>query len=249
MLVKKAAALEQEKSIDGLWRNIVETLAKVGFDHAVYLSISNDFKAGFVRTTMTRLYDNLSTRQDPFLVHACNSYEIVQIGAEFVDSHPYVSDQEHAFIMHAAKQGFRAGLGIPMRLQGAGRFGGFIVGTGLDRATFVDRMLPRAEEVRLFCLLMHRRLEELIEQPPLSQAEFRKPLLAPALPAALDTLSPREREVIYLLAQGSSRKEAAFICQISVHTVSEYTKAGYRKLGISNRAQAATLIYGEQSVP
>lgn len=250
MLVKKAAALEQVKTIDALWQSIVETLATEGFDYAIYLSVSNTFQAGFVRTNMTKLYDDYPTQQDPFLVYACNSYEITQIGAEFVDSHPYVNEQEHAFIMHAAEQGFRAGLGIPMRLQGSGRFGGFIVGTGMDRATFTERMSPRAEEIRLFCLLMHRRIEELIQELPVRppEADFREPLLAPALPPVFDALSPREREVIYLLAQGRSRKEAAYICEISIHTVSDYAKAAYRKLGISNRAQAAALIYDDQAL-
>ena len=179
MLVKKAAALEQAQTMDGLWRSIVETLATEGFDHAVYLSISNTFEEGFVRATMPELFDYYPDHKDPFLVHACNSYEIVPIGSEFVVWHPYITEQEHDFVMRAAEQGFRAGLGIPMRLQGAGRFGGFIVGTGLDRSTFVQKMLPRAEEIRLFCLLMHRRIKELIEQlppPPPKAAAVKKPL-------------------------------------------------------------------------
>ena len=49
-------------------------------------------------------------------------------------------------------------------------------------------------------------------------------------------------EVIVLLSQGNTRAETARICGISVHTVSDYAKHGYRKLGIRNRAQAADLM-------
>ena len=94
---------------------------------------------------------------------------------------------------------------------------------------------------------MHRRIEELTNTTPNVDPEpmdFAKPLLAPSLPVQFDVLSPREREVVYLLAQGRSRQEAAEICGISVHTVSDYAKSGYRKLGVNNRAQAAAILHG-----
>ena len=57
-----------------------------------------------------------------------------------------------------------------------------------------------------------------------------------------DKLTPREREVLFLIAQGFSRKECARMCMISVNTVSEYAKKAYGKLGLRNRAEAATLL-------
>ena len=57
-----------------------------------------------------------------------------------------------------------------------------------------------------------------------------------------DQLSPREREIIYLIARGLSRKECARLCQISPHTVAEYTKNAYRKLGVRNRFEAADAL-------
>lgn len=244
MLVDHAAILEKIQDVDALWHAVVETLACIGFEHAIYLTVSNTFESPFLRCTMVGLYDEFPPQDDPFLRYSCDNYDIIPIGAEFVDGHPYITDRERAFIDRASAKGFRAGLAVPMRLQGSGRFGGFIIGTTLDRSTFMTRMMPRTEEIRLFCLLIHRRIEDLISpQQPQSEADdFRTPPIAPRLPHVLDQLTPREREIIYLLARGRSRKEAAKMCGISIHTVSGYAKSAYRKLGVRNRAQAAALI-------
>jgi len=245
MLIDHATCLEKIEDVDTLWHGIVETLATAGIDHAIYLTVNADFQAPFLRCTHDGIYDQTPPEEDPFLRYACTSYEILSIGTEFVDAHPYITQQERDFVERAGRAGAISALGIPMRLQGSERFGGFIVCTGLDRIAFNAKILPRAEEIRLFCLLMHRRIEELTSAEPLPKpADFRAPLLAPSLPDHFDALSPREREVVYLLAQGRSRQEAANICGISVHTVSDYAKSGYRKLGIHNRAQAAALLYG-----
>ncbi|MEX0370382.1 MAG: response regulator transcription factor [Tateyamaria sp.] len=50
--------------------------------------------------------------------------------------------------------------------------------------------------------------------------------------------------MVYLLARGLSRKEMARVCGISLHTVGDYIKTAYRKLGIHNRAEAARLVFG-----
>ncbi len=246
MLVKHAVKLELIEDIDALWQRIVETLATVGIDHAIYLTVDADFQNPFLRCTHNGIYGQTPPEEDPFLRYACQSYDILSIGAEFVHGHPYITDKERNFVERAGRAGITAALGIPMRLQGTDRFGGFIVGTGLDQLSFNKKILPRAEEIRLFCLLMHRRLEELTSSAPAPvTTEFRKPLLAPSLPDRFDVLSPREREVVYLLARGRSRQEAAEICNISVHTVSDYAKSGYRKLGVNNRAQAAAILLGQ----
>ena len=61
-------------------------------------------------------------------------------------------------------------------------------------------------------------------------------------PDGLDGLTPREREVLFLIARGLSRKECARLCQITVNTVSEYAKSAYRKMGLRNRAEVAALF-------
>jgi DNA-binding NarL/FixJ family response regulator len=51
-------------------------------------------------------------------------------------------------------------------------------------------------------------------------------------------LSAREREVLDLIAVGSTNREIAAQLYLSPHTVKEHTSALYRKLGARNRAEA-----------
>ncbi len=51
-------------------------------------------------------------------------------------------------------------------------------------------------------------------------------------------LSEREREVLDLIAAGSTNREIAARLYLSPHTVKEHTSALYRKLGARNRADA-----------
>ena len=51
-------------------------------------------------------------------------------------------------------------------------------------------------------------------------------------------LSPREREVLTLMAAGSTNREIAAQLHLSPHTVKEHTSALYRKLDVRNRAEA-----------
>jgi DNA-binding NarL/FixJ family response regulator len=51
-------------------------------------------------------------------------------------------------------------------------------------------------------------------------------------------LSPREREVLVLLASGATNREIADKLHLSPHTVKEHTGKLYRKLDVRNRAEA-----------
>lgn len=67
----------------------------------------------------------------------------------------------------------------------------------------------------------------------------------PALPAATDaerTLTARERDVALQLVRGASRGEVAQVLGISPHTVTEFTRRIYRKLGVNNRARLAAKL-------
>jgi LuxR family maltose regulon positive regulatory protein len=55
---------------------------------------------------------------------------------------------------------------------------------------------------------------------------------------ARDELTPRERAVLGLLAQGRSKREIAQELRVSFNTVHSHTKAIYRKLGVSSRHEA-----------
>lgn len=52
-------------------------------------------------------------------------------------------------------------------------------------------------------------------------------------------LSPREIDVLTLVAKGYSRKEIARLLDLSINTVSRYIKGAYSRLNISSKAEAA----------
>lgn len=51
-------------------------------------------------------------------------------------------------------------------------------------------------------------------------------------------LSPREREVLALVASGSTNREVAAALHLSPHTIKDLTSSLYKKLGAKNRADA-----------
>ena len=51
-------------------------------------------------------------------------------------------------------------------------------------------------------------------------------------------LSARERQIVELMAQGSTNGEIAGALHLSPHTVKDHASAVYRKLGVRNRAEA-----------
>jgi DNA-binding CsgD family transcriptional regulator len=55
----------------------------------------------------------------------------------------------------------------------------------------------------------------------------------------LRQLTPRERYVLSLLAQGLLYKEIAYYNSISIDTVKKHSKNIYRKLGARNRSEAS----------
>ena len=57
-------------------------------------------------------------------------------------------------------------------------------------------------------------------------------------PAVTEHLTPREQEVLTLIAQGLSAKMVAGELQTSRYTVNDQIKSIYRKLGVRNRAEA-----------
>ena len=77
-------------------------------------------------------------------------------------------------------------------------------------------------------------------EPPLSPSVARRVLKhfhAPREDPALD-LTARERDVLTLLAKGCTVRHVAELLEITPNTVSGYVKTIYRKLNVSNRAEA-----------
>src|SRR5436305_10429607 len=63
-------------------------------------------------------------------------------------------------------------------------------------------------------------------------------MFAPKSDQPAPMLTEREREVLDLIAAGSTNREIAARLYLSPHTVKEHTSALYRKLGARNRAEA-----------
>jgi len=57
----------------------------------------------------------------------------------------------------------------------------------------------------------------------------------------LAALSPRERQVLVLVARGKSAKSIALLLKISPRTVNVHSAAIVRKLGVENRLQAVAV--------
>jgi DNA-binding NarL/FixJ family response regulator len=64
----------------------------------------------------------------------------------------------------------------------------------------------------------------------------RGDLESKAVPSALETLSPRELQVMRLVAEGRTSKEIASLLDLGLQTVRSYRKTLMKKLGVNNVA-------------
>lgn len=247
MLWRRADMLEKMANVEDVWTHVQDTLHSLEISCLIYLTVDQNFDAPYILTNVPDLYMGTDAGNDPFLRHCCHSYEITLTGPAYLPRYAYLPEHAKTFIQAARKVGFETGLGIPMRLRGSDRFGGFNLGTRLPQQEFEASILPRAEELRTFCLLAHRRIEELNSAPKPQETEMGRTRMIAPHQTNLEALTPREHEVAYLIAQGFSRKECARLCGLSPNTVSDYLKAIYKKLAINNRAELARLV--ETQIP
>ena len=63
-----------------------------------------------------------------------------------------------------------------------------------------------------------------------------------ALQKGIDSLSPREKEVLSLLSEGKSNADIAKALHIETGTVKNHVHSILKKLGVSNRYQAAKMV-------
>jgi DNA-binding NarL/FixJ family response regulator len=76
--------------------------------------------------------------------------------------------------------------------------------------------------------------------------EFARQAHEPAAPAQPRTaLSPREKEILALVADGKSNKEIATVLALAENTVKNQLKSVLTKLHLENRVQAAVYALGQ----
>lgn len=64
--------------------------------------------------------------------------------------------------------------------------------------------------------------------------------------ARIELLTPREAEIVRLVARGLSNKEIARVLEISHHTVSTHIRQIFCKLGMNRRVQLAICLAGDK---
>ena len=110
---------------------------------------------------------------------------------------------------------------------------------GPDDAAAARAPLEQAREVagRLGLVALGARIEALVDRAPASAAPTAS--ATTAAPATLPgDLSPREVQVLRVIARGLSNREAAAVLHLSEHTVANHLRSILRKTDCANRTQA-----------
>jgi DNA-binding NarL/FixJ family response regulator len=83
---------------------------------------------------------------------------------------------------------------------------------------------------------------------PRAQQHLMRGISEPETPSPFGALTPRERDVLALLARGDSNKRIAAALNLSIGTVKGYVSAIFEKLGVEDRTQAALLAAKHDAV-
>ncbi|GHA12114.1 hypothetical protein GCM10008090_22470 [Arenicella chitinivorans] len=234
--------VEATRSLSEFWLKCEMVILGLGFDGFVYTiasKVGNDFY----------YYDNLglhdpgdSAFYDPFLEFCCHSYDPVPTGVEFMADYSYIPQSAVDFIQHAAdKTGMISGLGVPVRLAGSNRYGGFNLLTRKPRAEFEAFISEMQERTQLFCVLAQRHIEQLLDQEQILMQGAEQYSLDDA--EKLGKLTTRERDVLRRLVDGISRKACAHQLSLAESTVDSHIKSIYRKLEVHNRVEATKVAF------
>ena len=119
----------------------------------------------------------------------------------------------------------------------------FAISSEADFKRLLDFLFLRREsavEAALAGLIVLPRdaLEIFEETAPTQDANYESTALD--LEPLAETLTPRERQVLDMMAEGFGNKEIAWRLQISEHTVKFHVSSILAKLGASSRTEAVT---------
>jgi DNA-binding NarL/FixJ family response regulator len=118
---------------------------------------------------------------------------------------------------------------------------------GALRAGASGFLLKRASPEELIAAIHTVAAGEALLAPSVTQRVIdrlaERPLIGSPTDARLDELTPREREVLELIAQGLSNREIAAALIVEETTVKTHVKRVLMKLGARDRVQAVILAY------
>lgn len=110
---------------------------------------------------------------------------------------------------------------------------------GLGYAGYLPRTMPAAAMICAIRLML--RGERFVPGVTVDRAPPPSACAA-APPPVLPTLSPRQSEILSLVATGASNKHIARALQVEEVTVKSHVKAIFRKLGVHTRTEAARFV-------
>lgn len=243
--------IESLDSLDSVWSAFVPLAKRLGFDYVVYTISSHDGRDFFYFDNFGLHAHNEGEFYDPFLEFCCHSYDTTFTGVEFAELHAdYNLPPKAINVMEKASAlGMISGIGIPLRLTGSNRYGGFNLGTGLKRQAHEKLCSEVQSSAQVICMLVHRKIEQILDQSKIllelkPDAESRTEPLTQQISSAqkLGNLTPKEKDIMGKIANGFSRKKCADSLFVSESTISTHMKNIYRKLGVHNRVQATNIV-------
>jgi DNA-binding CsgD family transcriptional regulator len=131
----------------------------------------------------------------------------------------------------------------------------FVEGLGhaLERGVLTERLRTHSENVLALARSTEASVTQLStprnELPTPSRRFSRSADRAAPHRELLDMLTPREREVLAMLAEGETNASIARRLVVSEDTVKTHVKHILRKLGVNNRSQAVSRYFQAQGAP
>jgi DNA-binding NarL/FixJ family response regulator len=109
----------------------------------------------------------------------------------------------------------------------------------LPSAATGEEIIAALEAARAGLVVLHRDALEALEATGAAQEANHESAAVDLEPLA-EPLTPRERQILAMMAEGWGNKEIARQLQISEHTVKSHVSSILAKLGASSRTEAVT---------
>lgn len=237
-LLEAAYRLETASSLEKSWQVMVDAMASQKINRMFYIIRDDGLVANwFVLSNLPNEWPKFETNdpafREPFVSYCCATFQPTKLGVEFLDLHQsYIDDYTRAYVATITEFDWRSGLGIPCRLVGSGRHGGFLMGNNMNRHDFERSIIPLSNELQTFCLIAHRKFEGFRLRD--RHAPLRRPL------------SAREFQVLDLLSKGLRPKAIAGHLKLSEASIRLYIKNARLKLGVATNEEALMHFFEEK---